>query len=98
AAREIEGQAEAEADAGLDLAHALEHLLRGHEVDPAELVVVPEIAPGRAVRALCPPARRHAGQHCMYRPVGLTFAARGHDARTHSGGSPSDGRQGLRRI
>ncbi len=52
AAREVERQAEAEADAGLDLAHALEDLLRREQVDAAELVVVAPVAPGRAVRAL----------------------------------------------
>ena len=33
------------------LAHALEHLLGGEQVDAAELVVVAPVAPGRAVRA-----------------------------------------------
>ena len=48
----VERQAQAEADAGLDLAHALEDLLGGEQVDAAELVVVAPVAPGRAGRAL----------------------------------------------
>ena len=53
----VERQAQAEADAGLDLAHALEHLLGGEQVDAAELVVVAPVAPGGAGRALLPPLR-----------------------------------------
>ena len=60
AAGEVERQAQAEADAGLDLAHALEHLLGGEQVDATELVVVAPIAPGRAVRTLLPPFAHRA--------------------------------------
>ena len=88
AAGVVERQAQAEADAGLDLAHALEDLLGGEQVDAAELVVVAPVAPGRAGRALLPPLRHGrfsfwprrtaAGcPRCLYRPVGLHFAAQG---------------------
>ena len=70
AAGVVERQAQAEADAGLDLAHALEDLLGGEQVDAAELVVVAPVAPGRAVRALRPPLR-HRRPPRLYRPVGL---------------------------
>ena len=53
----VEREAQTEADAGLDLAHTLEHLLGGEQVDPAELVVVAPVAPRRAGRALLPPIR-----------------------------------------
>ena len=53
----VERQAQAEADAGLDLSHALEHLLGSEQVDAAELVVVAPIAPRRAWWALLPPLR-----------------------------------------
>ena len=66
----VERQAQAEADAGLDLAHALEHLLGGEQVDAAELVVVAPVAPGRAVRALLPPLR-HGCLPRPYRPVAV---------------------------
>jgi hypothetical protein len=61
APREIERQAQAEADSGLDLLHPLEGLLGRDQVDAAELVVVAPVAPGRALRALLPPLR-HALQ------------------------------------
>ncbi len=48
AAGEVEGQAQAEADARLHLADAFEHLVGGHQVDATELVVVAEVAPRRA--------------------------------------------------
>src|SRR5581483_9724951 len=51
----VEGQAEAEGLAGLYLAHALENLRRGEQVDATELVVVAPVAPGRPRRALLPP-------------------------------------------
>ena len=54
-AREVEGQAQAEADPGFDLAHPLEDLLGGEQVDASELVVVPPVPPRRTVRALLPP-------------------------------------------
>ena len=57
AAREVERQAQAEADAGLDLADPLEDLLGREQVDASELVVVAPVAPGRALRALRPPLR-----------------------------------------
>ncbi len=53
----VERQAQAEGDAGLDLAHALENLLGGDQIDATELVVLAPIAPRRAGRALCPPLR-----------------------------------------
>jgi hypothetical protein len=53
----VERQAETEADAGFDLAHALEHLVGGEQVDATELVVVAPVAPRRAGRALRPPLR-----------------------------------------
>ena len=80
AAGEVERQAQAEADAGLDLAHALEHLLGGEQVDAAELVVVAPVAPGRArsgallstawSRVLLLPLV------ALYRPVGLALQHR----------------------
>src|SRR5207302_6412312 len=63
-AGEVERQAEAEADPGLDLAHALEDLLAGEEIDAAELVVVTPVAPRRSGRTLLP--SRHA-LHCTDR-------------------------------
>ena len=60
----VERQAQAEADAGLDLADALEDLLGGEQVDAAELVVVAPVAPGRAGRALLPPLRHRS---CSFR-------------------------------
>ena len=88
AAGVVERQAEAEADAGLDLAHAFEHLVRGEQVDAAELVVLAPVPPRRAVRALLPPLghglisfwSRHSAtgcQRCLYRPVGLHSWAQG---------------------
>src|SRR5207248_4286431 len=53
----VERQAETEADAGLDLPHALEELLGSEQIDAAELVVVAPIPPGRPWRALLPPLR-----------------------------------------
>ena len=84
----VERQAQAEADAGLDLADALEHLLRGEQVDAAELVVLAPVAPRRAGRALLPPLRhgpspsgrgtpRPCCRRCLYRPVGLHSWAQG---------------------
>ena len=67
AAGEVERQAEAEADAGLDLAHALQDLLGTDEVDAAELVVVAPVTPGRAVRTLLP--RASASFIALYRSV-----------------------------
>src|SRR6476660_4839461 len=52
---EVERQAQAEADAGFDLAHPLQHLLGGEQVDPTEFVVVTPIPPRGAVRTLLPP-------------------------------------------
>jgi cation diffusion facilitator CzcD-associated flavoprotein CzcO len=57
-ARVVERQAQTETDAGLHLAHALEHLGGGEQIDPAQLVVLAPVAPRRAGRALCP-ALRH---------------------------------------
>ena len=54
AARIIEGQAEAEGLAFLDLGNALEHLLRGQQVEPAQLILGAPIAPGRAGRTTFP--------------------------------------------
>jgi len=59
-AGEVEREAEAEADARLHLAHALEDLLGGEQVDAAELVVVAPVAPGRAGRPLGPALRHDA--------------------------------------
>ena len=90
AAGEVERQAEAEADAGLDLAHALEHLLGGEQVDAAELVVVAPVAPGRAVRALLPPLRHGVALYRIGRllvPIArIAFPRREaqHDARRTS--------------
>src|SRR4029079_18102407 len=53
----VEGTANAEPDAGLHFAHALEDLLGGDEVDPTELVVIAEVAPRRALGTLCPSLR-----------------------------------------
>ena len=64
AAGVVERQAQAEADAGFDLADALEHLLGGDQVDPAQFVVVAPVAPGRAGRALLPPLR-HASRSLL---------------------------------
>src|SRR6185437_12666402 len=55
----VERQAEAEAASLAHLGNALQHLSRGQEVEPTELVVRPEIAPGRAWRPLLP-SRVHA--------------------------------------
>src|SRR5262245_36845551 len=57
--RVVEGQAQAEADTSFDLAHALEDLLGGEQVDAAELVVLTPVAPRRAGRA-SRPALRHS--------------------------------------
>ena len=84
----VEGQAQAEADAGLDLPHPLEHLLGGEQVDAAELVVLAPVPPRRAGRALLPPLRHGlfsfwsqpsatGCQRCLYRPVGLHSWAQG---------------------
>src|SRR5438477_1665816 len=53
----VERQAQAEADAGLDLAHALQDLLGGEQVDAPQLVVLAPVAPRRARRTLHPPLR-----------------------------------------
>jgi hypothetical protein len=76
-ARIVEGQAQAEGDAGLDLTHALEDLVGGEQVDAAEFVVVAPVTPRRAVRALRPSLHAVA----LYRPVGLASRhAFAHDA------------------
>ena len=86
-ARVVEGEAQAEADAGLDLAHALEHLLGREQVDAAQLVVLATVPPGRAGRTLFPPLRHGlisfwpsypatVSQRCLYRPVGLHSRSR----------------------
>ena len=82
AAREVERQAQAEGDAVLDLAHALEDLLGREQVDAAELVVVAPVAPGRAFRALRPPLR-HGVPLALYRPVGFRsdrYSSRGRES------------------
>ena len=56
-AGEVERQAQAEADAGLDLPHALEHLFGREQVDAAEFVIFAPVAPRRAWWALLPPLR-----------------------------------------
>ena len=65
AAGEVEREAQAEADAGLDLGHTLQHLLAIDEIDAAQFVVVAPVAPGRSVGALRP-ALRHGPQHCRH--------------------------------
>ena len=57
ATRVVERQAQAEADSGLDLAHALKDLLGSEQIDAAELVVLSPVAPRGAGRALHPPLR-----------------------------------------
>src|SRR5579883_17533 len=54
AARVVERQAEAEAPPLANLGDALQHLDRRQQVEPAQLVVRPEIAPVRSWRALLP--------------------------------------------
>ena len=54
AARIIERQAEAEGPAFLHLGHSLQDLVRGQQIEPAELIVGAPIAPGRARRATLP--------------------------------------------
>ena len=71
-AREVERQAEAEADARLHLGDALQHLLRRDQVDAAEFVVVTPVAPRRSVRALTP-SLRHGSRRIPSRrfiPIG----------------------------
>src|SRR5580704_6619944 len=77
AAGVVERQAEAEGDSGLDLSDTLEHLLRGHEVHPPELVVIAPVTPGRTGRpllpSLCHVSPSSPGRVAVYRPVGLAF-------------------------
>ena len=54
AARQVERQAEAEGKAFLHFGDAFQHLLGRDEVQPAELIVIAPIAPGRAFRAMLP--------------------------------------------
>src|SRR5579884_2882415 len=54
AAGVVERQAEAEGAALPHLGDALQHLVRGQQVEPAELVVGAPVAPGRAGRAALP--------------------------------------------
>ena len=77
AARIIEGQAETEGLAFLDLGNALEHLLGGQQVESTQLILGAPIAPGRAGRTTFP-ARvlRHLQaaltNFCrLLRPVGI---------------------------
>src|SRR6266487_3160454 len=58
AARIVERQAETEAQALAHLGDALLDLFGRQQVEPAELVVRAEIAPGRALGPLLPPRRR----------------------------------------
>src|SRR6185437_8519635 len=62
AARVVQRQAQAERDARLDLAYPLKDLLRGEQVDPAELVVVSPVAPRRVGRAPGPPLRHDSSE------------------------------------
>ena len=99
AAGEVERQAEAERDAVLDLADALEHLLGGDEVDAAELVVVAEIAPGGALRTLRPTLRHGVPLACSF-PVPIGTLAGSTSTRRgsrHGGTQPIDGSRGLGR-
>ena len=63
AARQVERQAEAERQAFLHLGDAFEHLRRRDEVQPAELIVVTPIAPGRAFGTVLPAL--HLQSPCM---------------------------------
>ena len=54
AAGKVERQAEAERQAFLHLGDALQHLLRGDQIEAAELVVVAPVAPGRSFRTMLP--------------------------------------------
>jgi len=53
-AGQVERQAEAEGNAFLHFGDAFEHFLRRDEIEPAELIVVTPIAPGRAFRTVLP--------------------------------------------
>jgi hypothetical protein len=66
-AGEVERQAQAERQAGLHLADALEHLLGGEQVDATELVVVAPVTPGRAFRPLDPALRHGSFPLCVDR-------------------------------
>ena len=70
AAGEVEREAEAERASLLHLGHALQHLLGRHQVDAAELVVVAEVAPGRAIRTLRPSRGGLAVRHRWF-PLSL---------------------------
>src|SRR3546814_12961945 len=70
AARQVERQAEAEADALPHLGDALQHLLPRQQDEPSELVVRPEIAPGRPLGPVLPPPlhrseERREGKACV---------------------------------
>jgi hypothetical protein len=54
AARIVERDRQAEGFPFLDLGNRLQHLVRGQQIEPAELIVGTPIAPGRADRAVFP--------------------------------------------
>src|SRR5882672_11147376 len=54
AARQVEWKTEAERATLAHLGSTLSHLLGGQQVEPAELIVGTEVAPGRTRRALLP--------------------------------------------
>ena len=70
----VERQTQTKADSRLDLAHTLEDLLSGDQIDPAELVIITPITPRRAIRSPLPPFAHRAAppmstpRHAARRP------------------------------